>query len=102
MTILLDEIVNLFHVAGHVIIQDLLQERELHQVGLEIDKVLSGERYRFDKSDIFIEDDRTTIRQLESLQKYAEFFAEFSQRHQYHELFKSSFSRRPFARMSPI
>jgi len=91
MTIPLDEMVSRFHTDGYVVIQDFLQGGELRQVELEIDKTLTGDRGRFNQGDIFFENDRTTIRQFENLQKYGEFFAELSQRRQYHELFERIF-----------
>ena len=73
-----DEIVKAFHADGYVIFRNFMPEVELQQAELEIDKALSREREGCQQGDIFLEDDRTTIRQFEHLQNYAEFFASIS------------------------
>ena len=86
-----DEIVKAFHADGYVIFRNFMPEVELQQAELEIDKALSREREGCQQGDIFLEDDRTTIRQFEHLQNYAEFFASISHQRRYVDLFERIF-----------
>ena len=86
-----DENVNAFHADGYVIIRNFMQEVELEQVELEIDKALSNDLDGFKQDDVYMEQDRTTIRQLEHLQRYSEFFAAISRQRKYLDLFERIF-----------
>ena len=95
MTSQLDEIVSGFHANGYVIIRDFIPEREIHQIESEIDKVFCKKLDALKGGDIFFEDDQTTVRQIENLQRYSQYFTDVSGQERYIDLFKRVFWEKP-------
>ena len=95
MTSPIDRIVSEFHANGFVIIRDFMSEAEIQQIELEIDNAFRKKSEAVKQGNIFFEDDQTTVRQVENLQRYEQYFTDVSQEKRYVDLFESFFGENP-------